>query len=70
MSENGRICRNRTVLKTERRFFSNNSKDTFEEKGFLGGEVQKRVEMSDRELGTLLLDLRTCADPDLLDEEG
>ena len=70
MTQNGRECRNRAILETERRFFLNNSKDTFEEQGLPADDIQKRVEMSDREIGTLLLDPRTSLDPELLDAAG
>ena len=49
MSEAGRICRKRAILETERRFFGNDTEDTYDEQEVLTNEqITKKVEMSDR----------------------
>ena len=71
MSKAGRICRKRAILETERSFFGNHTEDTYDEQEGLSNEqITKRVEMSDREFGVLLLDPRTCFDEIILDRAG
>ena len=69
MSDAGRVCRKRAILETERRFFGNNTENTFEEQGLQLEDIQGKVEMSDRELDVLLLDPRTCGDEEVMDKE-
>ena len=52
---NGKECRRRALLETERRFFGNSGED------FLGyTAMEAKLKLNDRELATLMLDKRTC----------
>ena len=64
----GRECRKRAMLECERRFFGNTEETTFEDQGCSDDDI--RVKMTKREFATLLLDPRTCVDPDVLDSDG
>ena len=56
-SELGRTARNRAILEIERRFFKNDTEQTFEEQGVIG-----KVFLHNRVKGALCLDKRTCCD--------
>ena len=62
MSNAGEKCRKWASLETERRFFGNQLEIPLEEQGLDTDEVQKCVEMNEREKGMLLLDPRTLLD--------
>ena len=64
----GRECKKRTMSECERCFFGNTEETTYEDQGCSDDNI--RVNMTQREFGTLLLDLRTCVDPDVLDSDG
>ena len=57
MTSNGRACLRRAILEHERRFFNNTTKELFDEDDV---DASKRIKLSDREKGQLLLDLRIC----------
>jgi len=67
MTEVGKICRNRAILECERRFFGNNTEEIYDE---CDDEVAKKVQLTDREKGMLLLDPRTCMQQSIMDEEA
>ena len=56
------------MLECERRFFGNTEETTFEDEGCSHDDI--RVNMTNREFATLILDPRTCVGPDVLDADG
>ena len=56
------------MLDCERRFFGYTEEATFEDQGCSHDDI--RVNMTQREFVTLLLDPRTCVDLDVLDADG
>ena len=59
----GKICRKRALLESERRFFNDETEETFAE-----SNTEIEMNLTDREKATLLLDPRTTWSKQVLDD--
>ena len=63
----GLTCRKRAILELEQRFYGNDSEYTFEGSQ---RQIDLKLELSDRELGCMYLDLRTLLNASIMNLQG